>query len=108
MVPLCCPQVKGPNVSPGYYRNPQATAEVFDSEMCFNTGDLGLVLEDGTLIVTGRSKNVIVLTNGENVEPEPLEVCARVHACVRVCARAGRRLGIVGQGTTMGIADWLV
>ena len=67
-------QVKGLRVSPGYYRNPAATAEAFDEQGYFNTGDTGVFLSTGELVVTGRSKDVIVLMNGENVAPAPVEV----------------------------------
>lgn len=55
----------------GYYKNPEATDEVFDEEW-FLTGDLGHI-EDGYVYLTGRKKNLIVLPNGENVSPEELE-----------------------------------
>lgn len=55
----------------GYYKNPEATAKVMDGEF-FNTGDIGYI-EDGFLFITGRAKNIIVLSNGKNVYPEELE-----------------------------------
>ena len=65
--------VKGPQVMNGYLNRPEATAKVLDSEGWFNTGDLGVVLNDGSLVLTGRLKDTIVLNNGENIEPGPLE-----------------------------------
>ena len=56
----------------GYYRNPEATAEVFDGEW-LRTGDLGRLLPNGHLQVTGRVKDVIVLASGKNIYPEELE-----------------------------------
>jgi len=65
---------RGPQVTRGYYRNPEANAAAFDAEGFFNTGDLGRIDPvTGCLFITGRAKDTIVLMNGENVEPEPLE-----------------------------------
>ena len=64
---------RGPQVMGGYHGNPQATAKVLDHEGWFDTGDLGLLLADGTLVLTGRAKDTIVLSSGENIEPGPLE-----------------------------------
>jgi len=65
--------VKGPHVMLGYYKNPEATAAVFDEEGFFRTGDYGRLDEDGWLYITGRLKNIIVLSNGKNVYPEEIE-----------------------------------
>ena len=57
----------------GYYLNPQATAKAIDKEGWFDTGDLGWMTPGNDLILTGRAKDTIVLTNGENIEPQPIE-----------------------------------
>ena len=64
--------VRGENVSPGYYKDAQATAESF-RDGWFHTGDLGRLDRKGNLFFEGRIKNLIILANGENVSPEELE-----------------------------------
>lgn len=65
--------VKGPQVMKGYYKNPEATKKVLTDDGWFNTGDLGVMTYNGTLKLVGRSKETVVLLNGENVEPVPIE-----------------------------------
>ena len=65
--------VKGPQVMSGYLDKPKETAKVLDLDGWFNTGDLGMLLPDGSLVLTGRAKDTIVLSTGENIEPGPLE-----------------------------------
>ena len=64
--------VRGPSVMRGYWHNPEATAQVFDSEGFFHTGDLGR-MQDGLLYLTGRAKDIIVLSSGEKVAPADVE-----------------------------------
>ena len=64
--------VKGPNVMQGYYKNPQATAEVM-ADGWYRTGDLGRLDACGYLSICGRLKNLIVTPNGKNVYPEEVE-----------------------------------
>ena len=70
--------IRGTQVMQGYYKNPEATAKAIDEEGWFDSGDLGFVTPDNDLVLTGRAKDTIVLTNGENIEPQPIE-----DACVR-------------------------
>lgn len=70
--------IRGSQVMQGYYRNPEATAKAIDNEGWFDSGDLGWLTPYGDLVLTGRAKDTIVLTNGENIEPQPIE-----DACVR-------------------------
>jgi long-chain acyl-CoA synthetase len=64
--------VKGPQVMRGYYKNPEGTARVL-RDGWMNTGDIGMVTYNGCLKILGRSKDTIVLLNGENIEPVPIE-----------------------------------
>ena len=66
--------VKGSIVMDGYYKNPQETKNVFDDGEWFKTGDLGSIDDDGYLYITGRIKNLIILSDGNNISPEELEL----------------------------------
>jgi long-chain acyl-CoA synthetase len=81
---------RGPQVMGGYLGKPEASAKVLDGEGWFDTGDLGHLLADGTLVLTGRAKDTIVLSSGENIEPGPLEEC--LVACTLV-----EQVMLVGQ-----------
>ncbi len=65
---------KGPNVMLGYYKDKEATAAAFDEDGYFCTGDIGKLDDEGWIYITGRSKNLIILSNGKNVYPEEIEV----------------------------------
>ncbi|MCS7166456.1 MAG: long-chain fatty acid--CoA ligase [Gemmatales bacterium] len=64
--------VRGPNVTPGYWRNPEATEQALAGGW-FHTGDLGFLDEEGFLTITGRKKDLLVLSNGKKVIPTDLE-----------------------------------
>ena len=65
--------VRGMNVMLGYYKNEEATREVIDSEGWYHTGDLGLIDADGNIFIKGRSKNMLLSANGQNIYPEEIE-----------------------------------
>ncbi|MEM7580189.1 MAG: AMP-binding protein [Cyanobacteria bacterium P01_A01_bin.80] len=69
---------KGEQLMQGYYLNPEATRKAIDSEGWFDTGDIGWLTTENQIVLTGRAKDTIVLTNGENIEPQPIE-----NACLR-------------------------
>jgi long-chain acyl-CoA synthetase len=64
--------VRGPQVMKGYYKSPDATEKVL-RDGWFNTGDIGIFTNNDCLKIVGRSKDTIVLLNGENIEPIPIE-----------------------------------
>lgn len=64
---------RGTNVMLGYYKNPEATAEVLDADGWYYTGDLGLLDADGYLYIKGRSKNMLLGPSGQNIYPEEIE-----------------------------------
>lgn len=65
-------QVKGPSVMLGYYKKAEQTAEAFTEDGFLHTGDLGYI-ENGHIYLVGRKKNLIILSNGENISPEEIE-----------------------------------
>ena len=65
--------VKGPNVMQGYFKQESATEKVFTPDGFFRTGDLGYISKKGILYIRGRSKNMILGPNGENIYPEEIE-----------------------------------
>ena len=64
---------RGTNVMLGYYKNEEATAAVLDKEGWYHTGDLGLMDSDGNIFIKGRSKNMLLGSNGQNIYPEEIE-----------------------------------
>ena len=64
---------KGPNVLLGYYKNEEATRQVLDADGWFHTGDLGTMDADQNIFIKGRSKNMLLGSNGQNIYPEEIE-----------------------------------
>ena len=80
--------VKGDVVMKGYYKQPEKTAEVLSADGWFRTGDYGYITDDDQLVITGRKKNIIVLSNGKNIYPEELEaMIGRIDAVGEVVVR---------------------
>ncbi|MDD8013541.1 MAG: AMP-binding protein, partial [Acidobacteriota bacterium] len=73
---------RGPNVMKGYYKDPEATRQVLDEDGWFRTGDLGNFDKSNNLFIRGRSKNMILMSNGENIYPETIE--DMINSCMHV------------------------
>lgn len=71
--------IRGENIMQGYFKNPEATRETIDSEGWLHSGDLGYLSEKGALYITGRKKDVIVLSSGKNIYPEEIEQFYQKH-----------------------------
>lgn len=87
-----------PSIMQGYYKNPEATAEVFTPDGWFRTGDLGEFDKDGWLYIKGRLKNMIVGPGGENIYPEDIESVLNSHVCIAdsiVTEQEGRLVALV-------------
>lgn len=91
-------QVKGMNVMEGYYKNPEASAAAFTEDGWLRTGDLGVIDKDGNIFIRGRSKNMILSSNGQNIYPEEIEAILNNQAYVVesvVVDRGARLVGLV-------------
>lgn len=103
---------RGQNVMLGYYKNEEATAQTLDSEGWYHTGDLGTMDADGNVYIKGRSKNMLLGANGQNIYPEEIEdrlnSMAMVNECV-VVQRGEKLVGLVypdfDEAATMRLND---
>ncbi len=101
--------VTGPQVFSGYWQNDEATAESFDEDGRFRTGDIGEFDSDGFLRITGRKKELIVTSAGKNVAPQPLEDRIRSHRLVSQAMVIGDNQPFVSALITIdedSIVDW--
>ncbi|MEM7417212.1 MAG: class I adenylate-forming enzyme family protein [Gemmatimonadota bacterium] len=89
-------RVKGPGVMLGYYRQPKETADSFDADGFFRTGDLGIIDEDGFLHLVGRNRDVII-RSGFNVYPREVESRIEAHPAVREAAAIGVADPLLGE-----------
>lgn len=87
---------RGLNVMLGYYKNEEATAQTIDSEGWYHTGDLGTMDADGNVYIKGRSKNMLLGANGQNIYPEEIEDRLNSMAMVNECVVVQRGEKLVG------------
>ena len=91
-------QVRGNNITIGYYKNPEANAAAFTDDGWFRTGDLGLLDKDNNIFIRGRIKSMILNSSGQNIYPEELEAvlsgCPYVNESL-VVERKGRLVALV-------------
>ncbi|MFE5328335.1 AMP-dependent synthetase/ligase [Embleya sp. NPDC056575] len=92
---------KGPNVFTGYWKNDAATAEAFEDDGWFRTGDIGVLDDDGFLTVTGRKKEILVTAGGKNIAPALIEDRIRAHPLISECMVVGDRRPFVGALITI-------
>jgi len=91
-------QAKGDNITIGYYKNPEATANAFTEDGWLRTGDLGVMDADGNIFIRGRSKNMILGPSGQNIYPEEIEVVVNNQPYVMesvVVDRGGKLVALV-------------
>jgi long-chain acyl-CoA synthetase len=89
-------QVRGPQIMKGYFKDPEATAAVLSDDGWFRTGDIGMVTFNDCLKILGRRKATLVLSNGENVEPEPIEMKLKLSRFIDQCVAVGQDEKFVG------------
>lgn len=91
-------QAKGDNIMVGYYKNEEATKAAFTDDGYLRTGDLGVMDADGNIFIKGRSKNMILSANGQNIYPEELEAVVNNQKYVSesvVVDRSGKIVALV-------------
>ncbi len=75
-------QAKGVNIMSGYFKNEKATKAAFTADGWFNTGDLGIIDSKGNVFIKGRSKSMLLSSNGQNIYPEEIESVINSQPCV--------------------------
>lgn len=86
---------RGPNIMKGYYNNPEATAAVIDADGWFHTGDIAQFDEEGRIRIVDRKKEIIVMSNGKNVAPQPIENALKASLYVEQAMLVGDRRNFI-------------
>ncbi|HET6398586.1 MAG TPA: long-chain fatty acid--CoA ligase [Candidatus Thermoplasmatota archaeon] len=94
---------KGPNVFQGYWKNKEATKEAFDRDGWFRTGDIGYLDADGFLFITDRKKEIIVMSNGKKVAPQPIENELKMQPHIAQAAVLGEQRNYIAA---LIVPDW--
>jgi long-chain acyl-CoA synthetase len=94
---------RGPNVMQGYWRNERATREAFDAEGFFHTGDIGYLDNRGFLFITDRKKEIIVMSNGKKVPPQPVENALQLQPHIAQAMVLGENRNYIA---TLIVPDW--
>lgn len=94
---------RGPNIMKGYWKNDKATGEVFDAGGWFHTGDIGYVDSDGYLWITDRKKEIIVMSNGKKVAPQPIENALKLQPHIAQACVIGDNRNYIA---TLIVPDW--
>jgi len=101
---------RGPQVMLGYFNKAQATKDAIDDNGYFHTGDIGRFDEDGYLMITDRKKDLLVMSNGKNVAPQPIEQLIQSSTLVEQCVVLGDNQKFVGAliwPTYSNLQGWL-
>ena len=94
---------KGPNVFQGYWKNKEATKAAFDADGWFRTGDIGYLDADGFLFITDRKKEIIVMSNGKKVAPQPIENALKLQPHLAQAAVLGENRNYIAA---LVVPDW--
>jgi long-chain acyl-CoA synthetase len=87
---------RGPNIMKGYFNKPTATREAIDEEGWFHTGDIGHFDSEGYLVITDRKKELLVLSNGKKVAPQPIENSLKASSFIEQAMVLGDNQKFVG------------
>ena len=100
---------QGPNVMLGYFNKAAATREAIDSDGWFHTGDIGVIDEEGYLAITDRKKDLLVMSNGKNVAPQPIEQLIQSSPLIEQCVVLGDNKKFISAlivPTYANLKDW--
>jgi len=100
---------QGPNVMLGYFNKPQATRDALEDDGWFHTGDIGILDEEGYLAITDRKKDLLVMSNGKNVAPQPIEQLLQSSPLIEQCVVLGDNKKFIAAlivPTYANLKDW--